>query len=191
MKEGQGECQANSESQSGQGTRSTKSICLLFQVANYEHTHTHTQEHTHIWTGQGGQMGPRSRVWGSDGVPRLQHRHGRPPQELLQHASVQLATFWGKGARVGERGAHLQGVEPIWTQLSEFCSSILGLTWPSRVGTATEHRRSLCSHWALTLACPSPSQQHDSCQHTLGRGGPALLSASSAPKPLGTQTAHG
>ena len=96
-----------------------------------------------------------------------------------------------KCASVEEGGAHLQGVEPIWTQLSEFCSSILGLTWPSRVGTATEHRRSLCSHWALTLACPSPSQQHDSCQHTLGRGGPALLSASSAPKPLGTQTAHG
>ena len=149
MKEGQGECQANSESQSGQGTRSTKSICLLFQVANYEHTH--------IWMGQGGQTGPRSRVWGSDGVPRLQHRHGRPPQELLQHASVQLATFWGKGARVGERGVHLQEVEPVWTQPLEFCSSILGPAWPSRVGTATEHRRSLCSHWALALVFPSPS----------------------------------
>ena len=95
-----------------------------------------------------------------------------------------------KCASVEEGGAHLQGVEPIWTQPSEFCSSILGLTWPSRVGTATEHRRSLCSHWALTLACPSPSQQHDSCQHTLGRDDlwPAQLQL--CPKALCTQTAQ-
>ena len=36
-----------SESQSGQRTRSSKSICLLFQAANYEHTHTHTHTGTH------------------------------------------------------------------------------------------------------------------------------------------------
>ena len=77
--------------------------------------------------------------------------------------------------------------EPIWTQLSEFCSSILGLAWPSSVGTATEHRRSLCSHWALALVFPSPSPSHqgDSCQQALGKGNPAHLSLSSAPKASG------
>ena len=79
------------------------------------------------------------------------------------------ATLWSKGARMGEGSAHLQGVEPVWTQPSEFSFSILGPAWPSRVGTATAHRRSLCSHWALALVCPSPSHRGDSCQHTLGK----------------------
>ena len=96
-----------------------------------------------------------------------------------------------KCASVEEGGAHLQRVEPVWAQPSEFCSSILGPAWPSRVGTATERRRSLCSHGGLALVFPSPSHQDDSCQHSLGRGDPAHLSSSSAPKPLGTQTAQG
>ena len=95
------------------------------------------------------------------------------------------ATLWGKGARVEEVGAHLHGVEPVWTQPSEFCSSILGPTWPSWVGTATEHRRSLCSHWALVLVFPSPSHRGDSCQQALGKGHPAHLSLSSARKASG------
>ena len=169
------------------------SICLLFQVVNYEHihTHTHTQEHTHIWMGQGGQTGLRSRVWGSDGVPGMHHRHGCPHQGLLQHSSLQLCHPLGQRCQSGGGGAHLQRVEPVWAQPSEFCSSILGPAWPSRVGTATERRRSLCSHGGLALVFPSPSHQDDSCQHSLGRGDPAHLSSSSAPKPLGTQTAQG
>ena len=110
-----------------------------------------------------------------------------PPALPPSGAKVQCR---GRGCTL-TRGAHLQGVELVWTQPSEFCSSILGLTWPSRVGTATERRRSLCSHGGLALVFPSPSHQDDSCQHSLGRGDPAHLSSSSAPKPLGTQTAQG
>ena len=88
------------------------SICLLFQVVNYEHihTHTHTQEHTHIWMGQGGQTGLRSRVWGSDGVPGMHHRHGCPHQGLLLHTFLQLCHPLGQRCSAGDGGAHLQGV---------------------------------------------------------------------------------
>lgn len=177
-------------------------ICPLFQVPNYEHTHTHTgthtQRHTHRnthtkehsyrnthiygWAGQPSQKGLRSKVWGSDGVPGFYHMHSRLDQGLLQHAFLQLCHPLGQRCQCGGWGVHTYKEEPIWTQLSEFCSSILGLTWPSSVGTATEHRRASGSSLPL---------RGDSCQHALGRGGFALLSCSSAPKPLGTQIAQG
>ena len=126
-----------------------------------EHTHTgthiqepiHTEEHTHIWTGQGSHhRGPRGAGSGALMVCRAAP-HARlptpgaapahlPPALPPSGAKVQCR---GRGCTL-TRGAHLQGVELVWTQPSEFCSSVLGLTWPSRVGTATEHKRSLCSH---------------------------------------------
>ena len=144
------------------------------------HTHTgthiqeHTQEHTHTGThihldkaGWPSQRAPRSRAWGFNDVKGLHHMHGCLHRGLLLHALLQLCHPLGQRCSAGNGGAHLQ-VEPVWTQPSEFCSSVLGLTWHSRVGTATEHR-SLCSHWALALACAAPSHRGDSCQHNLGR----------------------
>ena len=151
------------------------SICLLFQAANYEHTHiyTHTGTHTHL-DGAGRPDSPEEQGlglwWCARAAPQA-----RPPTPGVAPAHLPLALPPSGAKEPGlevaeERGAHLQGVESVWIQPSEFCPSIFR---PSRVGTATEHR-SLCSHWAQALVCPSPSHRGDSCQHTLGRGDPAL-----------------
>ena len=155
------------------------SICL-FQGSIWMHTHRNT--HTSGRGRAASERGPRSRVWGSDGVPVLHHMHSCPHQGLLLHTFLQLCHPLGQRCQCGGWGVHTYKEEPIWTQLSEFCSSILGLAWPSSVGTATEHRRASGSSLPL---------RGDSCQHALGRGGFALLSCSSAPKPLGTQIAQG
>ena len=51
--------------------------------------------------GQPSERGRRNRVWGSDGVPELHHRHGCPHQGLLQHASLQLCHPLGQRCQSG------------------------------------------------------------------------------------------
>ena len=163
-------------------------------IHTHTHTHTHTQRNTHIsgW----GREARRARGAGSGALMVCQGCTTGTATRTRGCSSMppsSSATLWGKGARVEEVGTHLHGVEPVWTQPSEFCSSILGPTWPSWVGTATEHRRSLCSHWALALVFPSPSPSHqgDSCQHALGRGDLRPAQLQLCPKTLCTQTAQG
>ena len=55
-------------------------------------------------------MGPRSRVWGSDGVPGFHHVHSHLDQGLLQHTFLQLCHPLGQRCSAGDGGAHLQGV---------------------------------------------------------------------------------
>ena len=144
------------------------------QEHTYRNTHTHRNTHT---SGQGRVAiteGPEEQGLGlwlcARAVP-----HARPPTPGTAPARLPPA-LPPSGAKVQcrgwgcilTRGAHLQQVEPVWTQPSEFCSSVLGLAWRSRVGTATEHR-SLCSHWALALAFHSPSHRGGLCQHNLRR----------------------
>ena len=183
------------------GTHTHRNTHIQKHTHTQKHTHiqehTHTQEHTHIWTGQGGHhRGPQGAGSGALTVCQCCTTcTAARTRGCSCTPSSGSATRWGKGAVQGTgvhtyKGAHLQRVEPVWTQPSEFCSSILGLAWPSRVGTATEHR-SLCSRWLLAPACPSPSHQGDSCQHALGRGDLRPAQLQLCPKTLCTQTAQG
>ena len=128
-------------------------------VRTQEHTHTgtHTQEHTHKGThahrnthtgthtymdgaGRPSQRGPRSRVWGSDGVPGFHHVHSHPDQGLLQHTFLQFCHPLGQRSQCwewGRRGVHTyKGWNQVKANGQGFCSSTLEPAQPSRVGTA-------------------------------------------------------
>ena len=81
------------------------------------------------------------------------------------------ATLWQRCQSGGE-GCILTTWNQVKTNSQGFCLSASGHAWSSRVWTATEHKKSLCSHLALDLASVSTSHRAASCQYTLGKPRP-------------------
>ena len=107
----------------------------------HAHRNTHTGTHTYMdGAGRPSQRGPRSRVWGSDGVPGFHHVHSHPDQGLLQHTFLQFCHPLGQRSQCwewGRRGVHTyKGWNQVKANGQGFCSSTLEPAQPSRVGTA-------------------------------------------------------
>lgn len=151
-------------------------------------THTHTGTHT-LWTGQGGHhRGPQGAGAGALTVCQCCTTcTAARSRGCSCTPSSGSATRWGKGAVQGTgvhtyKGAYLQRVEPVWTQPSEFCSSILGLAWPSRVGTARSTEAFAHTGFWLQPALPPPTEVIVASTPWEGVTSDQL-SSSSAPKP--------
>lgn len=125
-----------------------------------------------VWMGQGGHQGGAGGTGseGPDGVPGLHHRHGHQHQGLPSMPPSSSATLWGKGAMSRGEGCTLTRWNQVGAQQLGLASAPWDMPGPVGVWTATEHKKSLCSHLALDLASfhfppycqlPVPWGRHD------------------------------
>lgn len=139
--------------------------------------------------GRPSERGPRSRIWGSDGVPGLHHKHGHPHQGLLQHTLLHLCHPLGQRCQSGGRGCTLIR----WNQVNAIVRASASAPWdtpgPVGCGQPQSTRKASAHTWP---GSSFPLNLPPNCQLPVHPGKGMTLAhfcSNSVAKPPGTQTA--